>query len=369
MLKPERIISVDFLRGLTVAAMILVNNPGSWQHIYTPLEHSTWNGCTPTDLVFPFFLFIVGISISYSLSVPKTSTDNQSELVIKVIRRAVILFLLGLFLNFLSEFSFSTLRIPGVLQRIAIVFLVSALLFLKTSPRAQLIVSCVLLISYWLLMTLVPVPGIGIPNLEPSTNLGAWLDYSLLENHLWKYSKNWDPEGILSTLPAIASGLIGVITGNWLKTETDKKDKIIYLFAAGNLMILVALAWDMIFPVNKSLWTSSFVLFTSGIALNALAVCYWRIDVQNFKKYTQPFIAFGSNAIMAYMLSEVLANLLYRSVEIGGQMVSIKDFVFQALSANWINLKFLSLVLALAWVALIWLPINWMYKKKILIKV
>jgi predicted acyltransferase len=369
MLKPARIISVDFLRGLTVAGMILVNNPGSWEHIYAPLEHSAWNGCTPTDLVFPFFLFIVGISISYSLSVPKASTENQSELVIKIIRRAIILFLLGLFLNFISDFSFSTLRIPGVLQRIALVFLVAALLFLKTSVRTQITLSVTILISYWLLMTLVPVPGVGIANLEPNTNLGAWLDYSLLKNHLWKFSKIWDPEGILGTFPAIVSGIIGVLTGIWLRSAAVKKDKIIRLFVVGIFMILMALVWNMVFPINKNLWTSSFVLFTSGIALNVLAVCYWLIDVQEYRKYTKPFLAFGSNAIAAYMLSEVLSNLLYSVVEKNGQSISVKEVIFQFLSINWINLKFLSFVLALSWVAMIWLPINWMYKRKILIKV
>ncbi|HWZ22292.1 MAG TPA: DUF5009 domain-containing protein [Cytophagaceae bacterium] len=369
MLKSARIISVDFLRGLTVAGMILVNNPGSWEHIYAPLEHSVWNGCTPTDLVFPFFLFIVGISISYSLSVPKTSTDNQSELVIKIIRRAIILFLLGLFLNFISDFNFSSLRIPGVLQRIALVFLVAALLFLKTSVRTQIILSVIILISYWLLMTLVPVPGVGIANLEPNTNLGAWLDYSLLKNHLWKFSKVWDPEGILGTFPAIVSGIIGVLTGNCLRSEAEKKDKIARIFVAGIFMILTAFVWNIIFPINKSLWTSSFVLLTSGIALNVLAICYWLIDVQESRKYIKPFLAFGSNAIAAYMFSEILSKVLYIVIETNGQSISVKELIFQFLSVNWINLKFLSFVLALTWVVLIWLPVHWMYKRKILIKV
>lgn len=369
MLKPERIISVDFLRGLTVAGMILVNNPGSWEHIYAPLEHSVWNGCTPTDMVFPFFLFIVGISISYSLSVPKASTDNQSELVIKIIRRAVVLFALGLLLNFISDFSFSSLRIPGVLQRIALVFLVSALLFLKTSVRTKIILSITILVSYWLLMTCIPLPGVGVSNLEPTTNIGAWLDNLLLKNHLWKFSVTWDPEGILGTFPAIVSGLIGVLTGIWLKRDVEKKEKIIRLFVVGNFMILTALAWDIVFPINKSLWTSSFVLFSSGIALNVLAICYWLIDVQEYRKFTSPFLAFGSNAIAAYMFSEIMSNASYLLIETNGQSISVKELIFQFLSVKWINLKFLSLVLALTWLAMIWLPMNWLYKRKILIKV
>ncbi len=369
MIKPERIVAVDFLRGLTVAGMILVNNPGSWAYIYSPLQHSAWNGCSPTDLVFPFFLFIVGISISYSLSVAKASTGSQKEVIFKIIKRSVILFLLGLLLNFIPDFDFSTVRIPGVLQRIALVFLFSALLFLKTSVRTQLIISFSLLILYWLLMTLIAVPGIGPANLEPGTNLSAWLDYLLLKNHLWNYSKTWDPEGILSTVPAIVSGLLGVLAGTWLKSEANNKDKVIRLFVAGNSILLLALAWDMVFPINKSLWTSSFVLYTSGIALNGLAICYWLIDIQEYKKFTKPFIAFGSNAIAAYMLSEIIGKVIYSIVELNGKRIAIKEIIFQFLSVDGMNPQFLSFVLALVWVTLIWIPINWMYKKKIFVKV
>jgi predicted acyltransferase len=369
MLKPERIISVDFLRGLTVAAMILVNNPGSWEYVYAPLNHSHWNGCTPTDLVFPFFLFIVGISVSYALSVAKSAGGNQNVILMKILKRTILLFLFGLLLNFIPEFDFGSIRILGVLQRIAIVFFFSAFLFLKTSARTQVLISVGLLISYWLLMTLVPVPGIGEANLGEKTNLSAWLDNLLLGGHLWKFTEVWDPEGILSTLPAIASGLIGVLAGTWLKGEANKSDKIIGLFVIGNLLIVAALAWDMAFPINKSLWTSSYVLYTSGIAMNVLAVCFWLIDVKEYKKYTGPFMAFGSNAITAYMISEMLAKISYFSVGNSGNKISIKDLVFQSLSFDWMNLWFLSFVLALVWVALIWLPVNQMYKKKIFIKV
>lgn len=370
MTRPERIVSVDFLRGLTVAGMILVNNPGSWEFIYSPLEHASWNGCTPTDLVFPFFLFIVGISISYSLSVARTSPEEHKTIILKIIKRSLILFALGLLLNIGLESTFATFRIPGVLQRIAIVFFFSALLFLKTSVRTQVILSVVLLIGYWLLMSLIPVPGVGPANLEPGTNLSAWLDRQVLGEHVWRFSKTWDPEGILSTLPAIVSGLIGVLAGTWLKSALDKNEKALKIFVAGNALIVAGLLWGLCFPINKSIWTSSYVLYTSGIALNGLAVSYWLFDIIGWRKYTSPFLAFGSNAITAYMLSELLAKVLYSvPVQYSGNRVSLKGAIFQSLSFDWVSPEFLSFVLALGWVILIWIPIHQMYKKKIFIKV
>jgi predicted acyltransferase len=370
MIKPERILSVDLLRGLTIACMILVNNPGSWGNIYPPFEHSHWNGCTPTDLVFPFFLFIVGISISYSLSAAKLSTENQSKLILKIVKRSAIIFFLGFLLNILPNFDFAHVRILGVLQRISIVFLISAFLFLKTSVRTQVIISIGILILYWILMSFVPVPGIGLPNLEPAANLGAWLDNIILNGHLWGQSKVWDPEGILSTMPAVASGLIGVITGTWLRTDLDKKDKILKMFVTANLLIVLGLAWDMIFPINKSLWTSSFVLYTSGIALNVLSVIYWFVDIKESKKYPGVFLAFGSNAIASYMIAELTAILLYSvKISYNGTETSLKEIIFQSLNTGWIDPRLISLMLALLFVSLIALPIILMYKKKIFIKV
>jgi predicted acyltransferase len=370
MTKPERIVSVDFLRGLTVAGMILVNNPGSWESIYSPLEHAHWNGCTPTDLVFPFFLFIVGISISYSLSVAKTFPAEHKAVVLKIVKRSLILFLLGLLLNIGLESTFETFRIPGVLQRISVVFLFSAILFLKTSVRTQIILSMILLIGYWFLMTVIPVPGIGAANLEVGTNLSAWLDRRILGQHVWSFSKTWDPEGILSTLPAIVSGLIGVLAGTWLKSDAEKSEKVLKIFIAGNVLIVAGLFWGLCFPINKSLWTSSYVLYTSGIALNGLAISYWLFDIVGWRKYTTPFLAFGSNAIAAYMMSELLAKVLYSvRVQYSGQSVSLKEALYQSLLSDWMNPTFLSFVLAVGWVLLIWIPIHQMHKKKIFIKV
>jgi predicted acyltransferase len=371
MLKSERIVSVDFLRGFTVASMILVNNPGSWEHVYAPLRHATWNGCTPTDLIFPFFLFVIGISIVYSMEGrSKASEDPQRKRILKILKRSSILFLLGLFLNVIPEFDLATIRIPGVLQRIAIVFLVTALLFLKTSLRTQVVVAIGILILYWLVMTLIPLPGLGYANLTPTANIGAWLDVTLLKGHLWKYSLVWDPEGILSTFPAIVSCMVGVLAGSWLKSNREQNEKLIYLFIAANVLLLLGLCWDLIFPINKNLWTSSFVLYTSGIALHALALSYWMIDVMQYRKYLNPFVAFGANAIVAYMISEILTKAVsFVKIDYKGITLPFKNALFLWLNEKWTHPNFISFVLAFVWLIVIWLPIQWMYKQKIFIKV
>ena len=216
----KRLLSLDFFRGITVAAMILVNNPGDWGHIYAPLEHAEWNGCTPTDLIFPFFLFIVGVSIVYALDNKLSDFKNHNSLILSILKRAAILFGLGLLMSLQPYFDFANFRIPGVLQRIAIVYFVCALLFLKIKPNILFKIFIIILISYWLMMVLIPVPGFGVANLGKETNLGAWLDrFVLTEKHLWINGKTWDPEGILSTLPAIASGLFGVLMGVILKSK------------------------------------------------------------------------------------------------------------------------------------------------------
>lgn len=357
MLMKQRLLSLDFFRGLTVAAMILVNNPGSWSDIYAPLEHSGWNGCTPTDLVFPFFLFMVGISVTYALSNRKADTSGHTKLILHILRRAVILFAIGMSFRLIPSFDFHNVRIPGVLQRIAIVFLVISLLYLKTGSKTRIWLCFGFLVIYYLLLTVVPVPGVGAPDLGPETNLGAWLDRTLLgERHLWKQSRTWDPEGILSTLPAISTGLLGIMTGDWLRRK-DKQDaeKTAWLFSCGFIAVLAGLIWNEFFPINKSLWTSSFVLFTAGLAAMGLALSYWIIDVQGYKSLTPPFVAFGRNAITAYVLSSAIPSF------IGG------------IPSSWF-MPFLSpinasLAAALLMVVLMFIPVWIMYKRNIIVKI
>lgn len=232
--------------------MVLVNNPGSWSTIFPPFKHAEWHGWTPTDLIFPFFLFIVGVATSFSLA------KRTERAWLHILRRAAILFLLGLVLNGFPKYELPTLRIPGVLQRIAIVYAITAFLVLKLRPRGQAIVATICLLSYWAL-----VAG----DLTKEGNLGARIDRALLGGHLWDQSKTWDPEGILSTLPAVATGLFGALTGYWLRSEREPHEKSAGLFAMGGVGIVLGLAWDLVFPINKALWTSSYVVFTAGMAL------------------------------------------------------------------------------------------------------
>ena len=375
---PVRLLSLDVFRGLTVAAMILVNNPGSWSTIYAPLKHAEWNGCTPTDLIFPFFLFIVGVSISYALGSKKEST-SQSKLLFTALKRASILFGLGLFLNLFPKVftdpmeAISTVRIPGVLQRIAIVFFFTALIYVKTNQKTQLRLFFGILIAYWALMTFVPVPGIGYANLEKETNLGAWLDRTILtEAHLWKSVKTWDPEGILSTLPAVATGLFGVLIGTWLRRkDREESVKISWMFSIGILAVVFGLIWDLFFPINKALWTSSFVLYAGGLATIGLALCYWLIDVQGYKKGTTPLVVYGVNAITVFFLSGLIPRIL-TLIKVNmpdGTRVNSRVWMYETFYTPYFTPINASLAGAVTFI-LIWLLILWvMFKKDIIIKV
>ncbi|MFA6945734.1 MAG: heparan-alpha-glucosaminide N-acetyltransferase domain-containing protein [Pedobacter sp.] len=375
---PARLLSLDVFRGLTVAAMILVNNPGSWSNIYAPLKHAEWNGCTPTDLIFPFFLFIVGVSVSYALG-SKKGYVSHSKLIMTALKRALILFGLGLFLTLFPKVftdpaeAFRTVRIPGVLQRIALVFFITALIFIKTSPKTQLRLMVGILILYWVLMTLIPVPGVGYANLEKETNLGAWLDRTILtEAHLWKSAKTWDPEGILSTLPAVATGLFGVLIGSWLKRkDREESVKISWMFSTGILAVILGLIWDLCFPINKALWTSSFVLYAGGLATIGLALCYWLIDVQGYKKGTKPFVVYGVNAITVFFLSGLIPRILtmIRVSMPDGTTVNSREWMYETFFTPYFSPVNASLAGAVTFI-LIWLIILWwMYNKKIIIKV
>lgn len=375
---PVRLLSLDVFRGLTVAAMILVNNPGSWSTIYAPLKHAEWNGCTPTDLIFPFFLFIVGVSISYALGSKKDNT-SQSKLLFTALKRALILFGLGLFLNLFPKVfidpieALSTVRIPGVLQRIAIVFFVTALIFIKTNQKTQIRLFFGILIAYWALMTLVPVPAIGYANLEKETNLGAWLDRTILtEAHLWKSAKTWDPEGILSTLPAVATGLFGVLIGTWLRRkDREESVKISWMFSIGILAVILGLIWDLCFPINKALWTSSFVLYAGGLATIGLALCYWLIDVQGYKKGTTPFVVYGVNAITVFFLSGLIPRILSMIMVTmpDGTPVNSRIWMYETFYTPYFTPINSSLAGAVTFI-LIWLLILWiMFKKDIIVKI
>lgn len=370
--KSERLLSLDVFRGITIAGMILVNTPGTWDHVYPALQHARWNGITPTDLIFPFFLFIVGVATTFSLSKRKQRGDDHKKLILQVIKRSVIIFLLGIFLAAFPDFNFSTVRIPGVLQRIAVVYLIVSLLYLKTNTRNLTIISAVILLLYWAMMTLIPVPGVGYPSLEPSTNLGAWLDRTIFGPHIWWYSRTWDPEGLLSTLPAISTAIFGILTGEWLRrTDVENSRRTVWMFFWGNVGLVLGTIWDMWFPINKNLWTSSYVVFTAGMALQFLAMCYWLIDVKGYTKWTKPFVVYGMNAIAAYFLSEIIERALYipKVMDASGRMIDLRVYLYNVLFASWLPGLNASLAWALSFVIIL-CGIFWiLYAKKIFIKV
>ena len=378
-MKPtERLLSLDVFRGITIMGMILVNNPGTWSAIYPQLRHAEWHGCTFTDLIFPFFLFIVGVAISYSLTKRKAQGGSMKSLYLNIFRRSVILFLLGMILAGFPfglmldhQFSWATIRIPGVLQRIAVVYLVASILFLTTNTKAQYWITGAILVGYAALMSLVPVPGVGYANYEPTTNLAAYIDQLLLGSHLWSASKVWDPEGILSTLPAIGTAMLGIFTGNLLRSEKDAATKTVWMYIWGSALMLAGWIWSFWFPLNKNIWTSSYVLYTGGLALFFLAFCYWFIDIKKVTWWIKPFHVYGMNAITVFFLSGIVGRLLYlikwQTAE--GTMITLKGYLFDTFFLSWLSPINASLGFAIVYI-LIWLGLMWiLYAKKIFIKV
>jgi predicted acyltransferase len=361
-------------RGITVAGMLLVNNPGTWSHIYDPLEHAEWHGWTPTDLIFPFFLFIVGVSMSFSFGGQLARGASRGSLFAKAAKRSAILFLLGLVLAAFPfyDLDLATLRIPGVLQRIGLAFFLASAVVLFTGLRGQIVTAAVLLLGYWAAMMLVPVPSFGAGDLRPEANLAAYLDRGILgTNHLWKSARTWDPEGLFSTLPAVATVLLGVFTGRWLRSERSAAEKTVALFIAGNVGLVLGLIWHSLFPINKNIWTSSYVIFTAGMALHFLALCYWIVDVKGYRRWAHPFYVFGVNAIAAFFLSGIMARILnlVKWTRSAGDTVTLKGWIYQTFFASWLTPINASLAFALVFVAL-WVGImETFHRKRIYVKV
>lgn len=420
----ERLISLDVFRGLTLILMTIVNNPGSWSDVYSPLLHAEWHGCTPTDLVFPFFIFIMGAAIP--LAMPEKKWDSTT--LNKIFIRSLRMFCLGIFFNFFGKIqlfgldgiplligrllitaavgyalmadlnsklknylaiaifaiyiflayggfeAYETVRLPGVLQRIAIVYFVASLLYLKTSQRTQILVIVGLLLGYWATMTLVPAPGFEITNLEKGTNLAAWVDSVSLKNHMWESTKTWDPEGVLSTIPAIGTGLIGLMIGQLLNSPSTKIEKAKMMFLFGLVLIGLGLIWNIFFPFNKSLWTSSFVLYTAGLASTIVSLLYYCIDIANLKKGTKVFLLWGVNPMIVFFLSNITPQALSM---IGithptnpTEQISVWDYFYVGvLQPCFSNPKDASLVFALLYVGLWTILLAYFYKKKMYFKV
>jgi predicted acyltransferase len=367
--RAERLLSLDAFRGIAIAGMILVNNPGTWRHVYRPLQHAIWNGWTPADLIFPFFLFTVGVAITLSMVPSLERGENRRHLLAKMLRRTLTIFGLGIMLNGFPLFDLSVLRIPGVLQRIALCYCFASITVLLLRIRGQSLTVVTLLIGYWAMMKLVPVPGHVSDGLGPDTNLAAYIDNALLHGHL--LHAGWDPEGLLSTLPAIGTTLCGVLTGHWLRSAPSQSARALGLFVAGNIALACGAAMGLWLPINKSLWTSSYAVFTVGVALNLFATCYWLIDVKRYRRWAVPFVVYGTNPIVAYVLSSLLAKILLLWTVGGpdGSRIPFQQYVFETFFLPLARPINASLFYALAYVTL-WLGITaFLYRQRVIIKI
>ncbi len=445
----NRLISLDVFRGMTIAGMVLVNNPGTWSAIYGPLKHAEWHGITPTDYIFPFFLFIVGVAIPIALS-KRIEAGITRDVYFKIFTRSALIFALSLIMSAIPFFGFNdtqipyavkilivlgytaalffylwdktriaiivagvtasvvigfwlaghlivpynfgTMRIMGVLQRIAICYLIVSILFLHTNWKQQAMIGGGLLLLYWFLMTMIPVPGCDVATIEDKAcNLAAYLDRLILtEDHIWRGGgKVFDPEGILSTIPAIVTTISGVLTGTWLtrkdeggrmRDETSGSSLIPHasslnkaagMFFFGTVLLAAGWSWSLVFPLNKSLWTSSYVLYTSGLALLTLAVCYWLIDIKGYKRWSKPFVIFGVNALALFIFSGIFARILGMVKVAGadGNEISLQSWIFDTFFLSVASPVNASLAFAISFI-LFWLFLMWLlYRKRIYIKV
>lgn len=392
----ERLLALDVFRGATVAGMLLVNNPGSWGAVYPPLLHAPWHGWTPTDLVFPFFLFIVGITTHLSLDARRARGASDGELVRKILSRGALIFAFGLFLSAFPLFTwgaiegnpdpsfldrvvhrFEHLRIMGVLQRIAVAYVVGALLTLRTTLRQQIVVAAALLFGYWALMTLVPVPDSGTLGglllSSPDGNLAAWFDRLVLgTDHLWVGGGNrWDPEGLLSSIPAAGTVVLGVFAGRWIGSARPLLERIAALFAAGCVAMTLGLMWHWVFPINKQLWTSSYALFTAGMAAAAIALCLWVIDERRITGWTRFFVVYGVNPMIAFLASGLVARLIYSMLKVrsGGETMSVQRWIYETFYASWLAPKNASLLFAISFVLLFYLFLSVLHRRRIYFRV
>jgi predicted acyltransferase len=398
----ERLLSLDVFRGITVAGMLLVNDPGTWSAIYPPLEHATWNGWTPTDLVFPFFLFIVGITTHLSLSARRARGADESDVRRQIVRRGAMIFLLGFLLNGFPFFTWGDVsgiadptfmqrvvdrlyhwRIMGVLQRIGLAYMCAALLTQRASLKRVVATIGVLLLGYWIAMTALPVPGTngtlgGLVLDVPSGTMAAYWDRFFLDwsrfglgNHIWSGSLTFDPEGLFSTIPAICTAMVGVLAGRWIGSERSLEERLNGLFSIGCLAMAFGMIWNWGFPINKSIWTSSYVIFAAGLAAVSLATIMWVVDVHGIRRWTSFFVIYGTNPLIAFLGSGLLARLIYSviSVRYHGQRVPLESAIYQSVFASWLTPVNASLAFALCFVGLWFGILVVLYRRRIFLKV
>ncbi|MEM2921621.1 MAG: heparan-alpha-glucosaminide N-acetyltransferase domain-containing protein, partial [Candidatus Bathyarchaeia archaeon] len=361
---------IDIFRGIAIALMILVNNQGG-PVCYPLLQHATWNGWTPADLAFPFFLFICGVTIPYSIGRRLDQQHTRRKLLLTVLRRTSILFVLGLLINGFPYYELEKIRIMGVLQRVALCYLFSSLAYLSLRIRGWLVTTVLLLFGYWTLLTFIPVPGYGAGVLTPEGNLVKYVDSLVLGSHIFMYMGGFEPEGILSTIPSIATTLIGVMVGQHLRSCNVQSGKASSLLALGAACIVAGLLWDSWFPINKNLWTSSYVLLTCGIAMVLLHTIRYLIEVRGFVRWSRPFMILGMNSIAVYVLSELtdigLSNSTFKLAD--GRKTSVKTFIYESFFAHWAGPLNGSLLYAIVYlIFLLWIAVL-LYRRRIFIRI
>ncbi len=391
-LKNPRLVSLDVLRGLAVAGMILVTDPGTYNAVYRPLLHAQWNGPTPTDMIFPAFLFAVGAAITFSFASRIERGDDRLVLARHVVLRSLVIFFLGLALNGFPDYDLHTLRFPGVLQRIALCYFLGALLYLGIGASASRTIAnwrgrriailagtcALLLIFYWALIMTVPVPGFGAGRLDSVGNLGAYIDRSLLgTRHLWPwgltpgYGVTFDPEGLLSTLPAISSLLIGIIAGEWLRADYSNKRTLILLVGTGVALVLAGWLLSPLFPLNKKIWTSTFAMFSSGVSMLLYGAIYLIVDIKRWRGWTPPALVFGTNAVFAFALSNIVTALFDRIhvSQRGGTALTLHEWGYRVGFATWLQPVHASLAYALLIVLLNMALVYPLYRNRIFLRV
>jgi predicted acyltransferase len=363
----ERLLSLDAFRGATIAGMILVNTSGDYENTWWPLLHQPWHGWTPTDLIFPFFLWIAGMSLVFSRRIGFRAA----------LWRSVKLILFGLLVNFTTAGFTLPLRWAGVLQRIGLCYLAAWAAKRWLGTRGQAVFAVALLLGYWAVMTRVVGPEGFAPNLEPQTNLSAQVDRILLSGHLYRWTKTWDPEGVLSTFPAIATALLGLLAGAWLRSKVEPTRKAVGFVAGGLLLFVLGLLWGeaapvwLRFPVNKNLWSPSFVLLTAGLGSALFGLTWWLVDLRGVRGWTGPFVTYGKNAIAVYVGSEVLSGALgaIAWATPGGTVRSLQERLHLALFASWLPPMLAAFAFAFGNVVLWWAVALWMDRKGIYLKV
>lgn len=359
----KRLISLDALRGFTIAAMILVNYPGSEDAVYFTLRHTEWNGLSFTDQVAPYFLYFVGASIALAYSKRLEAHVNRRDLYKKIFIRSLKIYAVGMFLNLMPAFDFHNIRWTGTLQRIAVVFFISAVIYLNTNWKQQAWLAAITLVVYWLVLTCIPMPGYGKVMLDPGVNIVAWVDNHFLPGKMWRGT--WDPESILTTVTSVVSCITGILAGHLMLSDKSPNEKVNWLMTAGVFLSLAGYFWGLAFPVNENLWTSSFVLVTSGFASLLFGAFYFIVDINGKVKGTLPGIIFGANAITIYFLADVWALLFYVA-KFGG--TSLNEKFVKGLSDAGTAPELASLLYAILFLLINFLPAWWLYKRKIFIK-